>query len=101
MTYWRDGTQEVDFVVTHGKRIWAIEVKSSRTGKVAGLAYDNAYNVGNTIATVTQAILFMSAVKVEPSTMLVMAETGAVVSGARLKSAAVTETPAVSTMAVR
>jgi len=38
LTYWRDGTQEVDFVVTHGKRIWAIEVKSSRTGKVAGLA---------------------------------------------------------------
>jgi predicted AAA+ superfamily ATPase len=38
VTYWRDGTQEVDFVVTHGKRIWAIEVKSSRTGKVTGLA---------------------------------------------------------------
>ena len=38
VTYWRAGAEEVDFVVTHGKRIWAIEVKSSRTGKLAGLA---------------------------------------------------------------
>jgi predicted AAA+ superfamily ATPase len=37
VTYWRDGAEEVDFVVTHGKRIWAIEVKSGRAGKLAGL----------------------------------------------------------------
>ena len=36
VTYWRDGAEEVDFVVTHGKRIWAIEVKSGRSGKLAG-----------------------------------------------------------------
>lgn len=38
VTYWRDGAQEVDFVVTHGKRIWAVEVKSGRSGKLTGLA---------------------------------------------------------------
>jgi len=38
VTYWRDGAEEVDVVVTHGKRIWAIEVKRGRSGKVAGLA---------------------------------------------------------------
>jgi hypothetical protein len=38
VTYWRDGVEEVDFVVTHGKRIWAIEVKSGRPGRLAGLA---------------------------------------------------------------
>jgi len=38
VTYWRDGHQEVDFVVTHGKRIWAIEVKSGRSGRLSGIA---------------------------------------------------------------
>ncbi len=38
VTYWRDGSDEVDFVVTHGKAIWAIEVKSGRPGKLAGMA---------------------------------------------------------------
>jgi len=38
VTYWRDGAEEVDFVVTHGKRVWAVEVKSGRTGKLTGLA---------------------------------------------------------------
>ncbi len=38
VTCWRDGHQEVDFVVTHGKRIWAIEVKSGRPGRLSGLA---------------------------------------------------------------
>jgi len=38
MTYWRDGTHEVDFVVARGLDLWAIEVKSGRSGKMAGLA---------------------------------------------------------------
>ncbi len=38
VTYWRDGASEVDFVVTAGKRIWAIEVKSGRSGKLSGMA---------------------------------------------------------------
>lgn len=37
LTYWRDGDKEVDFVVTRGTSIWAIEVKSGRSGKVSGL----------------------------------------------------------------
>lgn len=37
VTYWRDGDREVDFVVAHGARVWAIEVKSGRPGKSSGL----------------------------------------------------------------
>jgi len=38
VTYWRDGSAEVDFVVTAGKRTWAIEVKSGRAGRLSGMA---------------------------------------------------------------
>ncbi len=38
VTYWRKGELEVDFVVESGDRAVAVEVKSGRTGKVAGLA---------------------------------------------------------------
>ena len=37
VTYWRDGDAEVDFVVAHGTRIWALEVKSGRPGKTYGI----------------------------------------------------------------
>lgn len=37
IAYWRDGDVEVDFVVTHGERIWALEVKSGRPRKLSGL----------------------------------------------------------------
>jgi uncharacterized protein len=37
ITYWRDGDHEVDFVVSRGRSIWAIEVKSGRSGKTTGL----------------------------------------------------------------
>lgn len=37
VTYWRDGDAEVDFVVAHGTRVWALEVKSGRPGKISGL----------------------------------------------------------------
>jgi uncharacterized protein len=37
VTYWRHGDDEVDFVVAHGTRVWAIEVKSGRPGKSKGL----------------------------------------------------------------
>lgn len=36
--YWRDGHDEVDYVVTAGQRIWAIEVKSGRTMRGNGLS---------------------------------------------------------------
>lgn len=38
VTYWRDGADEVDFVVTGERRTWALEVKSGRAGRLSGLA---------------------------------------------------------------
>jgi predicted AAA+ superfamily ATPase len=38
VTYWREGNQEVDFVVTQGREVWALEVKSGRPGHLSGLA---------------------------------------------------------------
>lgn len=37
LTYWRDGDKEVDFVVTRGSNVWAVEVKSGRSGKMPGI----------------------------------------------------------------
>ena len=37
VTYWREGDQEVDFVVTQGREAWALEVKSGRPGRHSGL----------------------------------------------------------------
>jgi predicted AAA+ superfamily ATPase len=37
VTYWNEGADEVDFVVSHGAQSWAMEVKSGRPGKVSGL----------------------------------------------------------------
>ena len=37
VTYWRDGDAEVDFVIAHGPRIWALEVKSGRPAKTSGI----------------------------------------------------------------
>lgn len=38
VTYWRERNQEVDFVVARGRDVWAIEVKSGRSGKGLGMA---------------------------------------------------------------
>jgi len=48
LTYWRDGDREVDFVITRGAEIWAVEVKSGRGVKGSGLErfrsrYPNAH----------------------------------------------------------
>lgn len=37
LTYWRDGDHEVDFVISRGNHVWAIEVKSGRSGRTAGM----------------------------------------------------------------
>ncbi|MCX5971235.1 MAG: ATP-binding protein [Coprothermobacterota bacterium] len=37
LTYWRDGASEVDYVIARGLDLWAIEVKSGRSGKTSGL----------------------------------------------------------------
>ena len=45
LTYWREGDKEVDFVVTRGPSIWAIEVKSGRSGKMPGMErFRSKYN---------------------------------------------------------
>jgi predicted AAA+ superfamily ATPase len=38
VSYWRDGDYEVDFVIAQGRDVWAIEVKSGRSGKTTGLS---------------------------------------------------------------
>ena len=44
VTYWREGDYEVDFVIARGRDVWAIEVKSGRSGKAAGLTrFRNRY----------------------------------------------------------
>lgn len=48
VTYWRDGDHEVDFVVSHGADIWAVEVKSGRADKAGGVeAFRKAYPKAN------------------------------------------------------
>lgn len=37
VAYWRDGSHEVDFVVSHGAQTWALEIKSGRAGKPGGI----------------------------------------------------------------
>src|SRR5262249_32821872 len=37
VAYWRDGDEEVDFVVAQGASVWAIEAKSGRARKHPGL----------------------------------------------------------------
>lgn len=37
IAYWREGNFEVDYVIARGWEIWAIEVKSGRSGKASGL----------------------------------------------------------------
>lgn len=37
LTYWREKGHEVDYVLKYGRKIWAIEVKSGRKNKLAGL----------------------------------------------------------------
>jgi hypothetical protein len=44
ITYWREGAHEVDYVISRDRTIWAIEVKSGRSGKTAGLSrFRNRY----------------------------------------------------------
>jgi predicted AAA+ superfamily ATPase len=35
--YWREGNEEVDFVLEYKKRVIALEVKSSKTGTLSGM----------------------------------------------------------------
>jgi hypothetical protein len=37
VTYWRSRQHEVDYVVRSGRTVWALEVKSGRPGRPAGM----------------------------------------------------------------
>jgi hypothetical protein len=42
--YWREGNDEVDYVVAYNKQVIALEVKSGKTGKLSGLgAFDKIF----------------------------------------------------------
>ena len=57
VTYWREGDHEVDFVIARGRDIWAIEVKSGRSGKAAGLTrFRNRYPEARTLLIGAQGI---------------------------------------------
>jgi uncharacterized protein len=57
ITYWREGDYEVDFVVARGRDIWAIEVKSGRSGKTVGLTrFRNRYPDAKTMLVGGQGI---------------------------------------------
>jgi predicted AAA+ superfamily ATPase len=38
ISYWRDGDHEVDYVISRGQDVWAVEVKSGRGSKTSGLS---------------------------------------------------------------
>jgi predicted AAA+ superfamily ATPase len=43
--YWREGNEEVDFVLEYKKRVIALEVKSSKTGALSGMnAFVNSFH---------------------------------------------------------
>jgi predicted AAA+ superfamily ATPase len=57
VTYWREGVHEVDFVIARGRDIWAIEVKSGRSGKAAGLTrFRDRYSEAQTLLVGAQGI---------------------------------------------
>jgi hypothetical protein len=57
ISYWREGDYEVDFVVAKGRDIWAIEVKSSRSGKTTGMTrFRNRYPEPRTLLVGGQGI---------------------------------------------
>jgi len=37
ISYWREGDREVDYIVSRGRALWALEVKSGRAGRQSGL----------------------------------------------------------------
>lgn len=55
--YWREGNDEVDFVVEYKKRIIALEVKTSRVGGLSGLnSFTNTYHPEKALVVGTDGI---------------------------------------------
>lgn len=55
--YWREGNDEVDFIVEYKKRIIALEVKTSRVGGLTGMsAFNNTYHPEKSLVVGTDGI---------------------------------------------
>lgn len=67
LTYWREGNHEVDFVVAKGREAWAIEVKSGRSGKTAGLSrFRNRYPEAQALLVGAQGIPLVEFFSTDP-----------------------------------
>jgi len=50
ITYWREGIHEVDYIVSTGRSVWALEVKSGRSRSSTGLErFKNRYPRAKTL----------------------------------------------------
>ncbi|TAN41814.1 MAG: ATP-binding protein [Nitrospirae bacterium] len=59
LTYWRDGDKEVDFVVSSGPSVLAVEVKSGRSGKNFGMsAFRSKYHKAKTLIVGSGGVAF-------------------------------------------
>jgi uncharacterized protein len=76
VTYWREGNHEVDFVVSGGHDIWAIEVKSGRSGKAPGLTrFRDRYPNAQTLLVGGQGIPLMDFFKRDAAAWLIPSKT--------------------------
>lgn len=72
LTYWREGDKEVDFVVSKGPSIWAVEVKSGRSGKMSGMErFRTKYSKTRSIILGGTGIPLEKFFSVEPEALLV------------------------------
>jgi hypothetical protein len=72
ITYWREGSHEVDYVVSRGRDVWAIEVKSGRSGKASGLTrFRDRYPEARALLVGTQGIPLEAFFSKDPTSWLV------------------------------
>jgi predicted AAA+ superfamily ATPase len=72
ITYWREGDHEVDYVVARGREVWAIEVKSGRSGKASGLMrFRSRYPEARALLVGVQGIPLEVFFSAEPASWLV------------------------------
>ena len=71
LTYWRERNHEVDFVVSRGRDVWALEVKSGRSGKGSGLfRFRNRYPLARALMIGGQGIPLEEFFSREPAAFL-------------------------------
>lgn len=66
--YWRVGDDEVDFILTRGEKVIALEVKSNADSKSKGLAsFSKLYNVSKSILISNNGLSWKDFIKISPS----------------------------------